>query len=178
MHRLFVALRPPRAIRQQLLDIMGGVEGARWQNDDQLHLTLRFIGQVDRARAEDVAAALGSVGPNQPIDIALKGVGFFDRKEVIDALWIGVSPHDALAALHRKVDHVLVRLGLPPEGRTYRPHVTLARFGRRGGDVSDFVMRHATLSSAPFAIDWFGLYESSLGHDGAHYTLVTRYPLV
>src|SRR3546814_1235738 len=55
MHRLFVAIRPPSAIRKALLSIMGGVEGARWQSDDQLHLTLRFIGEVDRHRADDIA---------------------------------------------------------------------------------------------------------------------------
>ena len=60
-HRLFVALRPPRPIRQQLLAAMHGISGARWQDDEQLHLTLRFIGEVDHHRAEDIAAALGSL---------------------------------------------------------------------------------------------------------------------
>ena len=58
-HRLFVALRPPREIREILLAAMHGIAGARWQSDEQLHLTLRFIGDVDRHKAEDVAAALG-----------------------------------------------------------------------------------------------------------------------
>ena len=61
MHRLFVALEPPAAIRHQLLDLMGGIANARWQTEAQLHLTLRFIGEVDRHRAEDVAAALGRI---------------------------------------------------------------------------------------------------------------------
>lgn len=177
MHRLFVALRPPRAIRLQLLDIMGGIEGARWQNDDQLHLTLRYIGEVERSVAEDIATALGSIWHGQEIEIALKGVGAFDRKGIVDALWAGVKPHDALTVLHRKIDHLLVRLGLPPEGRAYLPHITLARFGSRGADISDFMMRHAALSSMPVALDRFSLFESSLGHEGAHYTLIARYPL-
>src|SRR3546814_1491418 len=61
MHRLFVALEPPAAVRHQLLDLMGGIANARWQTEAQLHLTLRFIGEVDRHRAEDVAAALGGI---------------------------------------------------------------------------------------------------------------------
>ena len=68
MHRLFVALRPPPAIRARLLAAMGGVPGARWQDDDQLHLTLRFIGEVDRPVAEDIAAALGTIHA-PPLDI-------------------------------------------------------------------------------------------------------------
>ena len=61
MHRLFVAIRPPAEIRRALTALMGGVAGARWQDDDQLHLTLRFIGEVDHHRAEDIAAALGGL---------------------------------------------------------------------------------------------------------------------
>jgi 2'-5' RNA ligase len=61
MHRLFVAIRPPEFVRLQLLDLMEGVRGARWSDEDQLHLTLRFIGEVDRHVADDVHAALGSV---------------------------------------------------------------------------------------------------------------------
>ncbi|MBL0915966.1 MAG: RNA 2',3'-cyclic phosphodiesterase, partial [Sphingopyxis sp.] len=59
-HRLFVALRPPHSIRLALIAAMHGISGARWQDDEQLHLTLRFIGEVDHHRAADIAAALGS----------------------------------------------------------------------------------------------------------------------
>ena len=65
---------------------MGGIAGARWQDDDQLHLTLRFIGEVDRHVATDVAAALGSVR-HPPFELAVSGVGTFDRKGRIDTLW-------------------------------------------------------------------------------------------
>ena len=67
MHRLFVAIRPPRAVRQRLLAIMGGVRGARWQSDDQLHLTLRFIGEVDRHLGDDIHAATASEVMDTPI---------------------------------------------------------------------------------------------------------------
>ena len=58
MHRLFVAIRPPETVRERLLDLMEGMPGMRWQDDGQLHLTLRFIGEVDRPVAEDLSAAL------------------------------------------------------------------------------------------------------------------------
>src|SRR3546814_15452040 len=56
MHRLFVALEPPAAVRHQLLDLMGGIANARWQTEAHVHPTLRFIGEVDRHRSTDVAA--------------------------------------------------------------------------------------------------------------------------
>jgi 2'-5' RNA ligase len=177
MHRLFVALRPPADTRARLLALMEGVEGARWQDDDQLHLTLRFIGEVDRHRANDIADALASIRV-APFDIALSGAGMFDRRGIIDTLWIGATPREPLAALHRKIDRACVAAGLPPEGRAYLPHVTVARFGRFGGDVAPFLARHAGFSAPPFRVDGFTLYESRTGHAGATYEAVAHYPTV
>ncbi len=176
MHRLFVALRPSAPIRAILTATMGGVEQAKWQRDDQLHMTLRFIGSVDARVADDIAATLATLR-HPRFDIALSGIGSFDRKGRIDTLWAGIAPHDHATALHAKIDRALVRIGLPPEGRAYVPHITLARFGRHGGLPFDFVARHSSLSSPPFTADWFGLYESHIGQSGAHYALIERYPL-
>jgi 2'-5' RNA ligase len=176
MHRLFAAIRPPAPIRQTLLGLMEGVRGARWQDDSQLHLTLRFVGEVDGRVAEDVAAALGTVR-QQRFQIALDSVGQFGSRGRPNALWAGVRPHDALAHLHRKVDQALVRAGLEPERRAYLPHITLARFGRESGGLDDFLVRHAGLRSDPFEVTDFALFESRLGHEGAAYTIVERYDL-
>jgi 2'-5' RNA ligase len=179
MHRLFVALRPPPAIRAALLATMDGVPDARWQDDDQLHLTLRYIGEVDRRVAEDIALTLGQVRA-APIEVALSGVGAFDKKGRIDALWAGLAPQDALAALHRKVDHALVRLGLAPEGRAYLPHITLARLSRNAGfgpAIDQWQARHAALSSPAFRLDHLTLFESHLGSTAARYEVVERWRL-
>ena len=174
MPRLFVAVRPPAQICDRLIAAQGGVPGARWQDDGQLHLTLRFIGEVDARTGDDILAALAS-GRAAPFDMALHGVGSFARKGRIDTLWAGVTPHEPLAALHKKIDHALVRVGLPPEGRAYRPHITLAR--GRMGTANTFLTTSAALTSPPFTISHFGLYESTLASDGARYTLVERWPL-
>lgn len=176
MHRLFVGLRPPPAIRAQLLALMGGVIGARWQDDSQLHVTLRFIGEVERPRAEDIAIALSNIHA-PPLEVSLAGVGQFDSRGRPNALWAGLRPHDALAALHRKVDQALVRCGLPPERRAYLPHVTLARMNAGASATDRFLEAHAGLASAPFALDHFLLFESTLGREGARYEAVERYPL-
>lgn len=174
MHRLFVAIRPPAEQRAHLLSLMAGVDAARWQDDAQLHLTLRFIGEIDRHAANDVADALAGIRFT-PFDIRLSGVGSFDRKGVVDTLWAGVQPRDDLAALHRKIDRACVSTGLPPEARAYLPHITLARFGRTGGFIAPFLARHAGLAAPPFRVDGFTLYESRVGHGGAAYHPVARY---
>ena len=176
MHRLFVALRPPREMRAKLLSLMGGVPGARWQSDDQLHLTLRFIGEVDAPQADDIAAALASVDRPRPT-IALRGVGCFDHKGHVHSLWAGIAPDDALRQLQERVDRALGRAGIAPEQRAFKPHVTLARLGRQAGPIQPFLGRIAGLTSPPAPIDAFILFESRLGRDGASYEAIARYPL-
>jgi 2'-5' RNA ligase len=176
MHRLFVALRPPTAIRDRLIDLMDGVEGARWQDDDQLHITLRYIGEVDSRTADDVASALSAIRADLPA-LRLDGCGTFETKGRPNALWAGVAPRDPLATLHKKIDRALIAIGLEPEHRAYIPHITLARLAGSAGPVDGFLARHAALTSAEFVIEHMTLYESRLGHGGASYAPVVRYAL-
>ena len=176
MHRLFVAIRPPAAIRALLLAAMGGISGARWQSEDQLHLTLRFIGEVDRHLAGDIHAALGAIH-QPPFEIALNGLGHFDRRGWPDAVWAGVSPHEPLHALHKKVDSTLSRVGVPPDQRAFLPHITLARLKRSSGPVGDLLEQSGGLKSNTFTVDYFALFESDLTESGAVYSIVERYKL-
>ena len=174
MHRLFIAIRPPEEIRRQLLSLMGGVAGARWQDDAQLHLTLRFVGALDGHRADDLVDALSLIR-FEPFPIALSGLGRFERKGHVDTLWAGLQPRDRLAQLHRKVDRACVGIGLPADDRAYLPHITLARLNRGAGSTDAFMARHAGLASTPFAVDSFALFESHLSPSGAHYHMVVVY---
>ncbi|ALR21767.1 RNA 2',3'-cyclic phosphodiesterase [Sphingobium baderi] len=175
MHRLFIAIRPPLFIRSQLLTLMEGIAGARWQNDDQLHLTLRFIGEVDQYMANDLADLLGTVRFH-PFTVELGSVGCFASNGRPNSLWVGLRPCDALMILHRKIDHLCVTLGLKPDARAYLPHITIARCGRSTASVEPFMKRHANFSSAPFEVSGFSLYESHLGGEGATYNQVAHYP--
>lgn len=180
MHRLFVALRPPPPIRAMLLDAMGGVPGARWQDDEQLHLTVRFIGEVDRRQAEDVAAALAGVAAPAPT-AHVEGVGTFDRRGRIDTIWARIVPAEPLTALHRKVDQALARAGVAADPRRYLPHVTLARLARSADDpvaIDRWIADHAALASPAFTLPHLTLFESVLGPDGARYEAVARWPLL
>lgn len=179
MLRLFVALRPPPAIRALLSAAMGGVPAARWQDDGQLHCTLRFIGEVDRPQAEDVAAALAGMHAEAP-NVRIAGVGRFAHKGRTDTLWAGLSPTDALHHLARKVEQACQRAGLPPERRAYLPHVTLARLPRSAGtapEIDGWLAREAGLATPLFTMPHLMLYQSHLGHAGALYEPVARWPL-
>lgn len=176
MHRLFVAIRPPEQVRDLLTDAMDEGPDFRWQNDDQLHLTLRFVGEVDRPLAEDLAAALGRIHASC-FSIQIKGVGHFEQRNS-GALWAGIEPKDALTVLAAKIERVCQEVGLEPERRVFHPHVTIARWkGRRTREVAEFLERHQGLFSQPFAVDAFTLFESHLSKHGAHYEEAARYPL-
>jgi len=176
--RLFVALRPPPAVRDLLIDAMDGVEGARWQEDEQLHLTLRFVGEADARAADDLCAALGSLAaPASEARVA--GAGSFDRRGRPDQLWAGLAPREPLAALARKVDRACAAAGFPPETRAYVPHVTLARLSRSAdaGEARAWVARHGGLTSEPFRMERLILYRSHVGHAGTAYEVLDAWPL-
>ena len=176
MHRLFVAIRPPGPIRDLLTDAMDDSADFRWQDEEQLHITLRFIGEVERPLADDLASTLTRVSA-EPFELRIAGVGRFEQRSG-GALWAAVEPKTPLAALAAKVERVCQETGLAPERRAYHPHITLARWkGRRTREVHDFLERTAGLSSEPFAVPEFILFESRLSRHGAHYEPVAAYPL-
>lgn len=176
MARLFVAIRPPQPIRARLLAVMGGVSGVRWQSEDQIHLTLRFVGEVDRHVEADLVAALGAIR-HPAFQVALDRIGSFDRRGEPQVIWAGVTPHDPLKSLNKKVEQACQRAGLAPEGRAYAPHITLARLKRGAGPIRHLIEAEGGLSSAPFAVDEFCLYESRLMPAGAVYSPVERFRL-
>ena len=138
-------------------------------------MTLRFIGEVDRSVAEDVAQALGSIHA-APVMLGLSGVGWFDQRPR-GTLFARCTPAEPLAALHKKIDRMLVRIGLDPERRAYLPHITLAR--RRPGavDPGGWLERNAGLESSGAAVSSMILYESHIGRHGSSYEAIARYPL-
>ena len=176
MHRLFVAIRPTEDIRDLLLDAMDDSADFRWQSEEQLHLTLRFVGEVDRPMADDLAAELGRIH-SAPFDLRITGTGRFEQRSS-GALWAGVEPREAVAALAAKVERACIAVGLEPERRVFHPHITLARWkGRRDHEVSRFLETTGGLVSDPFEVGDFTLFESRLSRHGAHYEAVASYGL-
>jgi|SRR5690348_4728117 len=176
MHRLFVAIRPPEVIRDLLIDAMDDRADFRWQDDAQLHLTLRFIGEVERPVAQDVADALTRVHAER-FTLRIRGVGRFEQRSS-GALWAGVEPKEPVAALAAKIERACQQVGIEPERRAFHPHITLARWkGRRTREVADFLERNGGLASDPFEVTEFTLFESRLSRHGAHYEEVTEFKL-
>ena len=167
MHRLFVAIRPPEAIRDRLIDLMDDGVDVRWQSDDQIHLTLRFIGEVERPAADDVGAALANVRFPR-FCLSLNGLGRFDQRRG-GVLWAGVEPKNELKALAAKVERACQS--------AYHPHITLARWRGRKPRLDPLIEHHGGLASKRWEVSSFTLYESRLGREGAHYEARAKYLL-
>ena len=167
MYRLFVAIDLPENVKQELSGLCFGIPGARWVPEEQIHLTLRFIGEVDGGVFRDIQEALGDIRTD-PFEIWVKGVGFFPPRKTPRVIWVGVEPHDKVIVLRNRVESTLVRLGLEPERRKFSPHITLARLRDTSlSKVTRFLAGHNLFATEAFPVHEFVLYSSTLTPKGA-----------
>lgn len=177
MIRLFAAVAIPDDIAEALARRQTGLNGARWRTADQLHLTLRFFGEVREDVARDLDSELAALGGG-PFPIMLQGAGAFGEGGDINAVWAGVADSEPLKRLAKGCESAARRSGLKPEGRNFRPHVTLAYLRRPEPDkVAAWIQANNLLKSPPIWVDRFGLYSSFLASDGAQYRLEAEYSL-
>ncbi len=177
MIRLFAALSLPGDAAAALAPHQAGVRGARWRPAETLHITLRFFGEVDERRAQDIAQAL-DLAAVEPFDLTMAGVGCFGEGERIRAVWAGVEPCEALARLAGRCEAAARRAGCAPETRKFAPHVTLAYLKRADpSEVAAWIVSHNLLKTGTFRMARFGLFSSWPGEDGSRYELERYYPL-
>ncbi len=177
MLRLFVALDLPAPVKTRLAALSGGIPGARWIPPENYHLTLRFIGEIEAWRAEEVDAALAGIRAPR-FDLALAGIGHFEKAGRILSLHVPAERSEGLARLQSKVETALQRSGLDPERRRFAPHVTLARTERADtAKLISFLQTHALFRLDPVPVEHFTLFSSHLGKEAAHYVPEVEYEL-
>jgi 2'-5' RNA ligase len=167
--RLFVAIPLPDEVLDALEHTQEGMPGARWIPAENMHLTLRFLGEVGNAEFDDIMQALAEVVvPPFPLDIA--SVGHFESRGVPKVLWAGVRANSALSHLHAKVEQAVKRCDLPPEPRKFAPHITLARLHNSyPSEAQAFLQRNALLDAGTVWVYGFTLFSSHLGKGDPHY---------
>ena len=176
--RLFVAIDPPEEIRQAVAALCRGLEGARWVPPGQLHVTLRFLGEVDPSGAARLAGGLGSMAqPSFPLRLA--GAGRFPPRRAPRVLWIGLEPEERLGMLHFAIERRLEEAGFPPDAKPFSPHLTVARLrdGAFPAAVDRWIEGARGFRAGPFPVSSFFLYSSVLGRDGAAHRKEKEFPL-
>lgn len=137
--RLFLAVNLPAEVRHAITEAAAPLRevapGLSWIAEDKLHLTVKFLGEQSRDMAERVAVAIRDVAArNRAVDVEVGGLGAFPNFRRARVVWIGVTPEPKLELLHHDVESSCESLGLPIDGKPFRPHLTLARVRPRTAD--------------------------------------------
>jgi 2'-5' RNA ligase len=176
--RLFLALALPDGVRSELASLVEPLRGVSWTPPEQLHLTLRFIGEVQAELCERIDERLAAVHV-EPFIIPVEGVGAFPQKGPPRVLWVGVGAgHPHLFQLRQRMDDAVLAAGIDLDVRFFHPHITLGRCSEESAQVAlPWLRRHREFATAPFRVSAFALYSSRLLAQGAEHTLERSYPL-
>jgi RNA 2',3'-cyclic 3'-phosphodiesterase len=176
MPRLFTGLEVPADIATELNMLQGGVWGARWIEPQDYHITLRFIGDIEERLAREIRMSFENVEA-RPFTIQLKGVGAFGGNDP-HTIFAGVAESAEIRRLHASLERHCQMAGLPPEGRKFMPHVTLARLRSPNlANVQEFLARQNLFISRPFEVNQFVLFSSRPSRGGGPYGVVDAYEL-
>lgn len=177
MPRLFTGLEIPREVGLALSLKRGGLYGARWMDPDNYHITLRFIGDVDYAVANEVTDALDRLTYSEAFTLKISHLGSFGGDKP-RALYAGVEVNATLQRLQAAQERVLQMLGLPPEGRKFTPHVSLARLrGTSAIEIAQFIALSGRFQPLEFPVGRFVLFSSKDSVGGGPYLVEQAYPL-
>ncbi|MBL8572682.1 MAG: RNA 2',3'-cyclic phosphodiesterase [Hyphomicrobiaceae bacterium] len=175
MPRLFTALEIPADLGLRLSMLRGGLPGAVWISPEFYHITLRFIGDIDDRRADDVADELARIH-RRGFEVSIRGVDSFGNGKP-HSVFAAVQPSKALTDLQAEQERMMQRLGLDPEGRRYTPHVTIARCkGASGIEVARWLDSRGDFPGGSFRPARFVLYSSKSSTGGGPYVVEDAYP--
>jgi 2'-5' RNA ligase len=180
MPRLFVAIDFPEGINEQLRGLCKGIQKAKWIKPGQIHLTLKFAGEVTDDQAELLKLALEEI-KSPSFELKLKGTGTFPPPEQHRrprVLWAAVEAGKELYELQKKIDQATQQAGIKTKQEAFTAHVTLARFRHAPGpDLNKWQQKHQTLETQSIRVTEFHLISSTLTPDGANHETVQAYPL-
>jgi 2'-5' RNA ligase len=178
MYRLFIAIDLPKPVKGRLEVLQKHLDGVKWIEQQQMHLTIRFLGNVDEYLYQKLLSNLKII--HSPSFVySIKGVGVFPNVHRPKVLWAGVEADDRLSTLYQKIEKVVVSSGFDPEERDYKPHITLGRVKQRlhSEECQSFLEKYENLEITDIKVDNFILYQSRLTRHGALHQQVQQYSL-
>ena len=179
--RLFVALEIPRAVRDNLAtlikDLRIAAPKARWVRPENIHVTLKFIGEVLPDKLENIRGALSNVRSERSVELNFHGLGYFPNAKRPSVLWAGIDASPNLPSLAGDIDCSLEKLGFPREQRAFVPHLTIARFQppRIHETLQAAVAQGSGREFGSLRTSQFHLIESKLKPSGAEYTTLESF---
>ncbi|MCZ6759635.1 MAG: RNA 2',3'-cyclic phosphodiesterase [Gemmatimonadetes bacterium] len=176
--RLFIAIDPGKQVATEVWSAVEKLRDKdypiRWVSPQGIHLTLKFLGEVDAGRENEIAGTLDlAVARTHAFDLCIDGFGAFPTSFRPKAVWAGCEASDALKELHENIEARMSKLGFSPDDRPFSPHMTLGRV-RRGGRVRNLAGDFEELSGfrSNSKITSVELMRSELSSSGAKYSTV------
>ena len=184
--RLFVALEIPPAVRDNLASLLAALgkaaasasgRQARWVRPENLHVTLKFIGNVDASALDRIRPLLAEVRSEHPIELRFRGLGFFPNDKRPRVFWAGIQASPNLSPLAAAIDQQLEKLDIPSETRDFTPHLTLARFDPPGisAELRSAAQERVQQEFGSLRANEFHLFESKTRPSGAEYTRLSSF---
>jgi 2'-5' RNA ligase len=179
--RLFVAMDPTAAVREAIVQfcekVKPALSDARWVRPEGIHVTLKFIGEVDDSKVPAIRDALSAVHSAARVELSFHGVGFFPEARRPRVFWAGVEASPSLAEIVAQIESRLEPLGIARESRKFQPHLTLARIEKAGGveRLHAELLRAGEPQFGTICTGEFHLMQSELGRGGARYTKIETY---
>lgn len=178
-HRLFIAIKIPDKVKDEILTVCHSIHKARWIKRDNIHLTLKFIGGVNTEtflKTKDILSKITS----PPLYLHLKDIGYFGRGQRAHVLWLGINSDKRLLSLRNHIENKLADADIAPkEKRPFSPHITLSRFKDMPvKKIQSYLEKHKDFEIKPFLVNSFHLFSSFLTPKGAIYTVEQSYQLI
>ena len=180
--RLFVALEIPFAVRENLAALLESLRAVssqtRWVRPENLHVTLKFMGEVPETKLAATRSVLAGVRSDQPVTVDFRGLGFFPNEKRPRVFWAGIEASPNLKTLAADIESVVEKLGIPREQRPFSPHLTLARFEPPGlpEKLRSAIQENAAREFGSLRTNQYHLIESKLKPSGAEYTTLESFP--
>mgnify|MGYP001825645570 CR=1 FL=1 len=181
--RTFVAVKLDSALCHSAAELIRELHApgadAKWVSPENLHLTLKFLGDVDAREIHQVCRAVGgAVEDASPVELEIRGAGAFPNARRPRTVWLGVGKgREEMVALNRRIEPALQELGYPKEARRYQPHLTIGRIRRSGPGVLELgtlLGRYADFEVGRTRVGEVIVFSSELGRSGPTYEVLAR----
>jgi len=182
--RLFVAIEIPPDVRAALAALLQEFRviapPAKWVRAENMHITLKFLGETESTKLAAIQEALRTIRSGQAVALRFLGLGFFPNEKRAKVFWAGIESSANLPAIAAEIDRSMHRLGFPLENRPFTPHLTLARFEPPGIPAKLFAAaeERSAREFGSLTAREFHLIQSKLKPSGAEYTTLHSFPLV
>ena len=182
--RTFVAIDLPSEVRRNIAHLIDLLRPAgdqvRWARPENLHVTLKFIGELPTESIPEATHRLSSIRTPEPLSLQVHGVGYFPNERAPRIIWLGLKSGPELSVLASQVEEAVLPLGVAKDKRPFAPHLTVGRLKTPGRipAVQEILRRRDPLDFGSFAAKDFYLYESQLATGGSVYRKIARFAFV